>query len=462
MIKREISPVLVLTSAIVASSLWLWVRAVNALDREADVYMRRQVTDSHFSGVALISKAGRVQFLKAYGYANEEWRVPNTVRTKFRIGSLTKQFTATLVMRLQQEGKLHISDPVCHYFDPCPKAWGSLKVQHLLTHTSGIENFTDDPGFATAKRKPLTQAELIENLSGRTLAFPPGERFQYSNSNYYLLGMIIEKVTGRRYEQILQSEILQPLGLADTGYDHPETVMPERAGGYVVLPNGTMRAADFVDMSWAFSAGALYSTAVDLEKWNEALVSKKVLPAAALQTMWTPFKGGYGYGWEIPARSPLTLNRRMIMHSGSIDGFVSCMDRFLDSNVTIVVLSNHVMLENACTMAIELAAIAFGDNDQLTRPSAEIKLDSVVLRRYVGRYRFAPDVIIQVALREDQLFASTDRLPPIQMRAESERQFFFKELEWRIEFTIDLRDQVTGIDLYGPDGVRRFAPRIVN
>ena len=180
----------------------------------------------------LVAKDGKVLFAKGYGLANAEHEVPNTLETKFRLGSITKQFTATAVLILQDQGKLKVQDPVGKYLSESPKAWEKVTIHHLLTHTSGIPSYTDDPSYEKSMTQPETVSSMIARFKDKTLEFEPGSKFHYDNSGYFLLGAIVEKVSGKSYETFLKEAIFEPIGMTNTGYDQHATVLARRASGY--------------------------------------------------------------------------------------------------------------------------------------------------------------------------------------------------------------------------------------
>jgi CubicO group peptidase (beta-lactamase class C family) len=257
-----------------------------------DEYMNQCVKIKDFSGAVLVSKDNETLFAKGYGFANAEHEVPNTTRTKFRLGSITKQFTAMAILILQEQGKLKLDDPVGKYIDDSPKAWEGVTVHHLLTHTSGVPSYTDDLLYGLKMMMPETVTSMIKRFRDKPLDFKPGEKFHYSNSGYFLLGAIIEKVSGEKYEAFLKKAIFDPLGMHDTGYDHAATVLPGRASGYSRKGDG-LRNAEYLDMSQPYSAGSLYSTALDLARWDRALRDGKLISKASYAKMYTPVKSDY-------------------------------------------------------------------------------------------------------------------------------------------------------------------------
>ena len=270
--------------------------------QKADAYLRAQERVKGFSGAVLVARDGVPLISKGYGWANAEWEIPNTPTTKFRLGSITKQFTAALVLRLQEQRKLSVQDPICTYVKPCPELWKPVTIHHLLTHTSGIPSYTGLPDYQKTMMVPRTIDQMVAVFRDLPLEFAPGEKFKYNNSGYFLLGVIIEKVTEKIYEDALRDEIFTPLGLNDTGYDWSEPLLRHRAAGYTRRGNEIVNAK-FLDMQQPYAAGSLYSTVEDLLKWDQALYTDRVLPAAARTAMFTPFKDNYAYGWAIQPRA---------------------------------------------------------------------------------------------------------------------------------------------------------------
>ncbi len=255
-----------------------------------------------FMGTVLVAQDGKVLLDKGYGFANLEWDIPNTPTTKFRLGSLTKQFTAASILLLEERGKLKIEDPVKKYMPDAPAAWDKITIFHLLTHTSGIPNFTGFPDYESTEAIPTTPEKLVARFRDKPLEFEPGTKWNYSNSGYVLLGYLLEKISGQKYSEFVQQNIFTPLGMKDSGYDSNSAVIARRAAGYSRSPNGPVNAG-YVDMTIPFSAGALYSTTEDLLRWEQGLFGGKVLTAASLAKMTTPFKQDYAFGLGVSTKT---------------------------------------------------------------------------------------------------------------------------------------------------------------
>jgi CubicO group peptidase (beta-lactamase class C family) len=317
-------------------------RTKHVFDRE-NTYVTAEVATRTFRGAVLVGMDGKIVFEKAYGLADEEWGVRNTLTTKFRIGSLTKQFTAACVLLLQERGRLNVHDPVSRYLFDLPNAWQAITIHQLLTHTSGIPNYTSDPQFARIKRTGASPKEMISFVAEKQLDFSPGTKWAYSNTGYILLGMIVEKVSGQSYADFLKSNIFEPLRMTNSGYDRAADVVKERASGYEINDGGVTNA-DFIDMRIPYAAGGIYSTVEDMYRWNEALAQNgELLSPDSLKQMFTPYPEAnyqgqhYGYGVVI---SQLKFGKLLYYHGGGVDGFSSSIQRYPKEKVCIVVLSN--------------------------------------------------------------------------------------------------------------------------
>lgn len=309
-----------------------------------DALVRQYVANRQFNGSILVADKGKVILKKGYGLANMEWNIPNTVSTKFRLGSITKQFTAMLIMQLVEQGKLKLDGKIADYLPDYPKATGSkITIHHLLTHTSGIPSYTDFPKFfETMSRDPYTPDAFVKKFSDLPLEFEPGSKFSYDNSGYFLLGVIIEKVTGKPYADVLKEAILDPLAMKDTGYDLASPLISKRASGYEKRSEGYVNAP-YLDMSIPYAAGSLYSTVEDLYRWDQALYTDKLLAdSTSKTTMYTPYLSHYAYGWGVGniAVGQLKDSLLLIEHGGGINGFNTLISRIPADKRLVVLLNN--------------------------------------------------------------------------------------------------------------------------
>lgn len=406
-----------------------------------DEYMTAFVGARGFGGSVLVAREGKMIVSNGYGMANIELSVPNTPQTVFRIGSLTKQFTSAAIMLLRERGKLNLQDSVCRYSAECPAMWREVTIHHLLTHTSGIPNVTALADWESKKTLPSSPQQTIARVRNLPLEFKPGERFNYSNSNYLILGLVIEKASGQTYEAFLKENIFAPLQMTNTGYEHPERIVPNRAAGY--SRNGeTIVNAAYVDMSLPYSAGALYSTVEDLLRWDQALYSEKFLSSKSLAAMFTPFKNGYAYGWGIST----LFNRRYIAHTGGIEGFSTHITRFPDERATVIFLSNSETAV-ANVVANDLAAILFGEKYEIPKGKKEIAVNAKIYETYAGQYELAPNFIFTVTVENGKLMVQATGQPSAELFPESETQFFLRVVDAQITFVKDAKGAVTGLIL---------------
>jgi CubicO group peptidase (beta-lactamase class C family) len=406
---------------------------------KAEALIQRYVDDGGFQGVVLVRSAGVTLIRKAYGWSNAEWGVSVTPAAKFRIGSITKQFAAVAVLQLEEQGQLSLIDPITRFYAEAPAEWSNVTIENLLRHTSGIFEYTQLPAFQT--RLPQTPAEIIASVHDRPLAFAPGTRFEYSNTGYVLLGLIVERASGLSWAEYVRHNILDKAGLRDIGYDRTERILAQRAAGYrgdgIHLIN-----ADFVDMTLPYSAGALYSTADDLDRWFEALEQGQVITPASFQKMTTPGLGNYGYGLGISQFNGTPA----YTHTGGIHGFATAMMRSPSLRYTAVILSN---IETAPSNDLRslIGQLALGRTLTLPPLRAAISLPNATLDAIVGRYRLPDDRIISVTRDEEVLLyrdreGSFEQVVP--MWPQSESEFFSRTLP--LEFVIQRQgDTVTGI-----------------
>jgi len=306
--------------------------------------MQSRFSAGDFNGTILVARQGTILYQRGFGLANREWNIPNDLQTKFEIGSMSKQFTAMLVLQFVNEGKIrldgHVSDYLPYYRQDTGKR---ITISELLSHTSGIPNFITVPGFldGPASRTRYSVREFAQKYCSSDLRFVPGTKFEYSNSGYFLLGAILEQVSGESYENLLQDRIFKPLGMKDSGYAHSETIIAHRAAGYERSPSG-LQNARYYDMSIPFSAGALYSTVGDLYLWDQALYSERLLPARLRDLLFKPNLENYGYGWGILVPKPGSpyAGESIPMHGGAIFGFQSLIQRIVQHEEVIILLDN--------------------------------------------------------------------------------------------------------------------------
>jgi CubicO group peptidase (beta-lactamase class C family) len=318
------------------------------LPARIDSLVRAYVSRGEFSGVVLVADGGTIVYEHAFGDANREWHVPNTVATRFRIASTTKQFTAALVLRLAEQGKLRLDGRIVDYLPDYPRPQGEqITLEHLLTHSSGLPDYPHLPRFYEDQAsRSHTTPELLALFDSLPLESSPGSKWSYTNSGYVVLGAIIERITGTSYAKAIRELLLAPLGLRDTGFDDPAEVVEHRAAGYLHTPDG-VRNAPFIDPTSVFSAGMLRSSAHDLLRWAELLRGGRVFrdsaTSAAMVAPRVPTGlplGAYGYGVFVGTQTlggrPVTV----IQHGGTINGFATGFWRMPEDDRVVIVLDN--------------------------------------------------------------------------------------------------------------------------
>ena len=301
-----------------------------------------------FNGSVLVSEQGKVIYKGGFGMANMEWDIPNEPNTKHRLGSITKQFTGMLILQFVADGKLDLQEPITTYLTDYPKTTGDkITTHHLLTHTSGIPNYTSFPNFfKDESRNPYTPDEFVKVFADKELDFEPGEKFSYSNSGYFLLGVIIEKLSGKTYEQMLHDKILKPSNMNDTGYDNHGDILKRRATGYE-RNGGKYANSNYLDMTIPYAAGSMYSTTEDLYKWDQVLYTNSLLPKEYMEMYFKPYISAFGnsqyaYGWGVGYESigKSTDSIYTISHGGGINGFNTNISRSPSDKSVIILLNN--------------------------------------------------------------------------------------------------------------------------
>jgi CubicO group peptidase (beta-lactamase class C family) len=384
-------------------------------------YLQACVDVEQLMGAVLVMRDNRELVAGGFGFANVEHQVPNTRKTKFRLGSITKQFTAMAIMILAEQGKLTLDDPIQKHLEGSPDAWKDVTIHHLLSHTSAIPNFTAFPDYTAKMTLPATPLQIIDRFKDKPLEFMPGEQFAYSNSGYIVLGALIEKASGKSYEQFLKEAIFEPLEMRDTDYDHHDQIIAERASGYDGR-DGKLLNAPYIDMSVPFAAGALFSTIEDMQRWDRALRSGKLISAQSLEKMITPVKNGFGYGWQMETR----CDHRLMKHGGGINGFTTYMIHIPDMQALVVVLSN-IASHRTGRMAHDLVAILFDEPNNVPRTRHAVELDRSAYEGLVGVYRLVSNLQLSITLDDGRLYSTIADEAKEEMFAESATEFFYKD-----------------------------------
>jgi CubicO group peptidase (beta-lactamase class C family) len=337
----------------------------------------------------IISKEGQEIYAKGFGLANLELEAPMTSDMIFRLGSITKQFTAVSILILEERGKLNIKDDIRQYLSDYPNHGKVITIENLLTHTSGIPSFTSFPNIHEIEQSNLTTSEILDLFKDKPLQFEPGERFSYSNSGYNVLGAIIESVSGTTYEEFIETEIFDKLGMQNSFYDHPEEVVKNKILGYNKDSLG-YRRADYMTMCAPFSAGGLRSNVHDLAIWNQAIHEGKLISVENLARAFMPFKlnsgelSDYGYGWV----SDSFMDHQLYHHNGGIFGFSTSGFYYPKEDIYISILSNNTS-SNPGYLSFIISSIVL---DEEITGSATI--DTNKIDEYSGTYEYNDNTII--------------------------------------------------------------------
>ena len=410
------------------------------------------LSNKQFMGSVLIARDKAVLLDKGYGFANLEWEIPNSPTTKFRLGSLTKQFTAACILLLEERGKLKVDDPVKKYMPDAPAAWDKVTIFNLLTHTSGIPSFTGFLDYASTEATATTPEKLVLRFRDKPLEFQPGEKMNYSNSGYVLLGYLIEKISGQTYSEFVQENIFKPLGMQDSGYDSNSAIIPHRASGYSPADKG-LKNTGYIDMTIPFSAGGLYSTTEDLARWEQGLYGGKLLSAASLTKMTTPFKNDYAFGLIIHKVD----GHQVIEHGGGIEGFNTSLAYYPEDKLAVIVLGN-VNGTAPQQIAQDLGTLAHGGKVTLLSEHKQVPIDPKVFDGYVGTYQLAPDFVLAVRRDGDHFITQATGQGQVEIFPETDHDFFAKVVDAQITFVTDSQGHATELILH--QGGDHHAPRV--
>ncbi|MCU0380880.1 MAG: serine hydrolase [Chitinophagaceae bacterium] len=394
-------------------------------------YCKAAEATGRFHGYVLVKQKGRVLLSSGFGYSDYTSKSKGTAQTRYQVGSVTKQFTASVILKLAEAGKLSLRDALSKYFREFPNA-DKVTIEHLLTHTSGIYNYTNSrKAFDSLRGIASSRDEMMRMIAHYPYDFEPGTRWNYSNSAYSILGYIIEKVTGKPYERNVREMIFTPLGMTRSGFDYPSAAGPKATGYYLIQEPIPVKAAS-IDSTISFSAGAIYTTPEDLLTWDESITSGKILKATSLKNAWTPRMNKYGLGWFIDT----IHNKPAIHHGGAIDGFMTQNIIVPDEGITVIVIVNAEMY-NADEMARDLLGIVYGVPVKLPEQKTEINLPASALQSYTGNYEINPEMKATVKVEDGKLMIAPEGQPWAQLFPESENTFFFRIMDAKIEFVKD-------------------------
>lgn len=423
-----------------------------ALLRDLDALAAENYPADQPGAAILVEKDGQAILRKGYGLANVELGVPVSPEMVFEVGSVTKQFTAAAILMLAERGQLSIDDEITRFFPDFPTHGKKITVEHLLAHTSGIPSYTGMEDWSEQLREDITVDQLIAFFRGKPLDFEPGSRMLYNNSGYVLLGAIVEKLSGKSYEDFVEQEIFQPLGMTHSRYGNRSEVVPGRASGYV-KQGDRYETAPYISMTQPYAAGALLSTVDDLARWDKALAGETLLRRASLDRMFTPVRlttglpTTYGYGISIYDFQ----GHRLIEHGGDIHGFSCHLLRVPEEGLFVMVLSNNPFAPHRPdALALRLAARVLGRS---VGAAPAVQLSEKEMSEYVGVYRIDPQTVRVVTLEDGRLYSRRNNAPKLALIPLGKDRFGYEDSESRLTFRRDSAGRITGMELaprFGP------------
>lgn len=388
-----------------------------------------------FNGVALVVHKNNVILNKGYGFSDMNSQMPNTPDTRFPILSITKTFTATIILRLQDEKKLSVDDKLTKYFPDYPEG-SKITIHHLLTHSSGIYNYSNDVGEEDSAivNYPVSKERVLSHFRDKPLNFPPGKYYSYNNSGFFLLGLIIEKVTGKPYETVVREYIFTPLGMTQSGFDFnglPKTI---KAQGYQFWDSEKAIPYKHFDSTFAYATGAIYSTTNDMLKWSRAITDGEILTPKTWKLAFGPKIQNYGYGWQTGEFS----GKKYVKHSGGYPGYMSEFIYYPDENLTIVLLNNFGTYgENVWAVGMGISSAVFGLPYDQWKLRKKVTVAKDVLQSHTGKYKYQRSTI-EVKLENDKLFAIINESLTLELIPENENDYFFRDFNTSFHFEGDI------------------------
>lgn len=422
------------------------------LATEFDKILNAEFKPNEPGVTVLVSRKGDIVYKKAFGMANLELNIPMKIDNVFRIGSITKQFTAVAILQLMEQGKLSLQDEITKFIPDYPTQGNKITIEHLLTHTSGIQSFTSMKDYNQRMTVDMEPEEMINHFKNEPMEFTPGTKWNYNNSGYFLLGYIIEKASGRTYAQYIEENIFQPLGMTNSLYGSNLKIIKNRVDGYMKDANGYLNATH-VSMLQPYAAGSIMSTVEDMHKWNKAVHANKLLKKENLAKALTSYKltdstsTGYGYGWSFG----YVKGSPTIEHGGGINGSLT-MGIYLPKEDVYVIIFSNCECYSPGEMAAKLASLAIGKPYE----HKTIKLENAVLQEYPGVYENKKGDLRIITIEDNQLYSQRGRNQKFKIQPFEKDKFFFEEETFlTIEFSRNAEGKIEKLTTSGrqPDEV---------
>jgi len=414
-----------------------------SIEKKIDEYVQPYVSTKNFNGSILVAQKGEIIYNKAFGMANQDFDIPNTPATVYHIASVSKMFTASAILLLEERKLLKVSDTISKYI-PGLSYGGHITIHHLLTHTSGIPNINNMPVYDTVQLFAQTPQSLISFFRDAPLEFNPGEKYSYSNSNYNLLAYIIEKVSGKTYGDFLSENIFKPAGMLNTAHHaNPAITLKNSAVGYQSDGNFGLEKSPYLNWTSKTGNGSLYTTTGDLYKWDRILYTERILSKKSIEKMYTKYIESTGYGCFIREH----FNRKRYYMNGRSPGFTSYFVRYPEDDVCIVILANNY-IPVATQIGIDIAAILFGQKYEMAKLSSE-KPDAGIIQNITGRYQFddkfyRPNFVMTVSEKNGRLVTDWGELI-----TKTERTYILRSYWSDIIFESDGNGNITAMKYDG-------------
>jgi len=405
-----------------------------------DTFMTAAERAHEFNGVVLVARNDSILLAKGYGWRDIENKIPHDTNSIFLVGSVTKTFTATLILYLQERGQLNINDTLTKYF-PAYQYGKKITIKNLLTHTSGIYNYTEDVSYLP--EKSFSNNIFWNIIKDTPLEFEPGSKYGYSNSNYFLLGLVIEKITGKSYEKNIREIIFEKTGMKHSGFDFTHLKSPYKSVGYDATDNGKQERSIIADSSGTYAAGSLYTTAGDLYLWYKALKNNVIITQKTFMEAVTAYKGAYGYGWQIDS----AYRHPQWEHNGGTMGFAASFRNLPDQNACFIILRNEAIYPSA--VSVGGFSILYGIPNYYI-PRIAVAQDPGELKQYVGKYKLmAPQVYeIEVSIKNAVLHTKVTGNLETDYYKEKKDLYFLKDYDCQLLFTRNGNGIITGLTGY--------------
>ncbi|QMW01725.1 serine hydrolase [Spirosoma foliorum] len=415
-----------------------------------DKYLTAAANLHRFNGTVLVAQKGSILLQKGYGWRNEPAKIPNDTTSIYQLGSITKTFTGAAILQLQEEKKLSIKDKLSRYLPDYPNG-DQITIEQLFAHTSGIYDYK---GVLYSKdslefTRPVSKVRILSTFKDKPLANRPGKAVNYSNSGYFLLGLIIEKVTQQPFETVIRKRFIKPLQLTRTGFDFINRQTPDKTTGYTYWKDSVLVAVRPLDSTAAYAAGGMYSSVGDLYRWTQAFRSTQLLKSVSQRLAFTPIKpGNWSCGWGI---NYFVNHKKLVFQNGNLPGFATFLVLIPDDDTVLIMLANVDDTSDMTTlepMLKDLLFVTYGMPYQLPVSFKTVQVSEAILQQYVGQYQLDPKRIITITLDQNRLFLQVTGQERFEIFPSSETDFFLKAVNAQLTFQKDETGRVTQITVH--------------